>query len=260
MKWYILHHAMYNPNNGSSAKVVFDCAAVFHNKSLNACLIQGPDILISLISVLCQFRALMGDIEKMFYRFKVKKEHRDYWRLLWWKDSDMTLLSIDCRIIIRIFGAVSSPCCANFALKRLANDNKDVVVPPPGDFDMNDLYSRKRWRRVQIMANNFWQQWKKEFVLLLQKRPKWQKAQRNVKIGNVVLLREDDLPRNRWKLGRVVEVISSIDDHVRRVKLIIGDSYLSKDGKRYKDLHILERPIHKLVIIFEHDEYFIVSI
>ena len=82
----------------------------------------------------------------MFYRFKVKKEYRDYWRFLWWKDSDMTLSSIGCRMTIYIFGAVSSPCCANFALKRLANDNKDVVVPPLGDFDMNDLYSRKRWR------------------------------------------------------------------------------------------------------------------
>ena len=63
-------------------------------------------------------------------------------------------------MIVHIFGAVSSPCCANFALKRLANDNKNVVVPPHGDFDMNDLYSRKRWRRVQIMTNNFWKQWK----------------------------------------------------------------------------------------------------
>ena len=119
---------------------------------------------------------------------------------------------------------------------------------------MNDLYSRKRWRRVQIMANNFGKQWKKEFVLLLQKRPKWQKSQRNVKIGDVVLLKEDDLPLNRWKLGRVIEVISAIDAHVRHVKLFISDSYLSKDGKRSKDLHIFERPVHKLVMIFEHIE------
>ena len=85
---------------------------------------------------------------------------------------------------------------------HLLTFKSDVVVPPPGDFNMNDLYSRKRWRRVQIMANNFWQQWKKEFVLLLQKRPKWQKSQRNVKIGDVVLLKEEDLPRNRrLKLG-----------------------------------------------------------
>ena len=128
VKWYIPHHAVYNPKKSSSARVVFDCAAVFHNKLLNVCLIQGTNLLNSLISVLCQFRehpiALMGDIAKMFYRFKVKKEHRDYLRFIWWKDSDMTLPPIDCGMPVHIFGAVSSPCCANFTLKRLANDNK----------------------------------------------------------------------------------------------------------------------------------------
>ena len=135
---------MYNPKKSSSARVVFDCAAVFHNKSLNACLIQGPDLLNSLISVLCQFRehpiALMGDIEKMFYRFKVKKEHRDYLRFLWWKDSDMTLPPIDCRMTVHIFGAVSSPCCANFALKRLANDNKNKFSCETIKFIQNQFY------------------------------------------------------------------------------------------------------------------------
>ena len=70
VKWYIPHHAVYNPKKSSSARVVFDCAAEFHNKLLNACLIQGADLLNSLISVLCQFRehpiALMGDIRKCF--------------------------------------------------------------------------------------------------------------------------------------------------------------------------------------------------
>ena len=39
------------------------------------------------------------------------------------------------------------------------------VAPPPGHFD---IYSRKRWRRVQEITNEFWQRWKKEFVLTLQ--------------------------------------------------------------------------------------------
>ena len=49
VEWYIPHYTVYNPKKSSSARVVFDCAAVFHNKSLNACLIQGPDLLNSLI-------------------------------------------------------------------------------------------------------------------------------------------------------------------------------------------------------------------
>lgn len=34
-----------------------------------------------------------------------------------------------------------------------------VVLPPPGKFESADLYSRKRWRRVQYLANQFWLRW-----------------------------------------------------------------------------------------------------
>ena len=28
----------------------------------------------------------------------------------------------------------------------------DVILPPPGSFDRADLYSRRRWRRIQHIA------------------------------------------------------------------------------------------------------------
>ena len=31
-----------------------------------------------------------------------------------------------------------------------------VVLPPPGKFSTPDLYSRRRWRRVQYLAEQFW--------------------------------------------------------------------------------------------------------
>ena len=133
----MVHHAVYTPKKSSSQRVVFDCDVVFHSRSLNAYLILGPDILKSLICDLCQFReqpiALMGDIEKMLYCFKLKKEHRDYLRLLWWKDSDMTLSTIDCRMTVNIFRVVISPERANFALGRLANDNITFLFVKPSN-------------------------------------------------------------------------------------------------------------------------------
>jgi len=47
-----------------------------------------------------------------------------------------------------------------------------VVLPPPGVFTSADLYSRKWWRRVQHLTNEFWCRWRKEFLLSLQKRQK----------------------------------------------------------------------------------------
>ena len=36
-----------------------------------------------------------------------------------------------------------------------------VVMPPPGEFQKEDIYCRKRWRLVQHLANEFWSKWKK---------------------------------------------------------------------------------------------------
>ena len=36
-----------------------------------------------------------------------------------------------------------------------------VVMPPPSNSTIRDIYSRKQWRRVQHVANEFWCRWKK---------------------------------------------------------------------------------------------------
>lgn len=36
-----------------------------------------------------------------------------------------------------------------------------VVLQPPCVFQRADVYSRKRWRRVQHLAGQFWDRWKK---------------------------------------------------------------------------------------------------
>ena len=55
-----------------------------------------------------------------------------------------------------------------------------VVVPPPGSFQREDVYSRKRWRRVQYLANVFWSRWRKEYLHQLQQRQKWLRPKRNL--------------------------------------------------------------------------------
>jgi len=40
--------------------------------------------------------------------------------------------------------------------KHLLTLKSQVVLPPPGSFEQLDLYSRKRWRRLQYLANQFW--------------------------------------------------------------------------------------------------------
>ena len=106
-----------------------------------------------------------------------------------------------------------------------------VVLPPPGVFQTTDVYSKKRWRRVQHIANEFWSRWRKEYLQNLQSRPKWNLPRRNIQIGDNVIIKDEDLPRNQWRLARVVEACADQDGCVRKVKLVVGDKGLNAKAK-----------------------------
>lgn len=72
-----------------------------------------------------------------------------------------------------------------------------IITPPPGEFVREDLYLQKRWKRVQYLANIFWTRWRKEYLLNLQQRRKWNKTRRDTKINDIVLLQDDGVPRNQ---------------------------------------------------------------
>ena len=125
-----------------------------------------------------------------------------------------------------------------------------IILPPPGQFVKEDLYLQKRWKRVQYLANIFWTRWRKEYLLNLQQRNKWNKTRRNARINDIVLLQEDCVPRNQWKLAKVVEVTPGADGRVRKVKLLVSDS--AKDSKGTRSVRtVLERPIHKTILLLE---------
>ena len=79
-----------------------------------------------------------------------------------------------------------------------------VILPPPGNFQKEDVYLRKRWKRVQYLANVFWSRWRREYVKCLQQRPKWNRPRRNFEKGDLVLIVYDRVARNHWRLTRIV--------------------------------------------------------
>ena len=62
------------------------------------------------------------------------------------------------------------------------------LAPMPGQFVRQDL-ARNWWRKAQYLADQFWVRWRKEYVQNLQKRPKWRTHERNVSVGDIVLLK-----------------------------------------------------------------------
>ena len=86
-----------------------------------------------------------------------------------------------------------------------------VVVPPPGVFQKNDVYCIKQWRAAQHLTNEFWGRIKKGYLQVAQERPKWNRAHPNLAVYGVVLIKDEDTPRNKWTMGRVIGVFPSED-------------------------------------------------
>ena len=106
----------------------------------------------------------------------------------------------------------------------------------PGVFCPEDNYLRKRYRQAHQLANVFWERFRQEYIPLLQARTKWITLQRNICVGDVVLVVDELLPRGQWPLGLVVDVHKSRDELIRSVDV------------RYNDT-VKERPVAKLCLL-----------
>ena len=142
--FYIPHHGVYHPRKPEQIRVVFDCSSKHQDVSLNDVLLQGPDMTNDLIAVLCRFRkepvAIACDVQKMFYQFHVNEEDRDYLRFLWWDKGDITTTPKEYRMTVHLFGAISSPACANFGLKQTAEDGRNDFGDTASEFLRNEFY------------------------------------------------------------------------------------------------------------------------
>ena len=145
--WYLPHHPVLNANKSGKVCVVFDCAAKHQGTSLNAQLLQGPDLTNNLVGILTRFRqepvALMADVESMFHQVHVSPNDCDALWFLWWPNNDFNSEPEEYQMMVHLFGATSSPSCANFGLRRTAEDNcqefsEEAVDSVKDNFYMDD--------------------------------------------------------------------------------------------------------------------------
>ena len=84
--------------------------------------------------------AFISDIEGMFHQVNVNYEHRNLLRFLWWEQGDIKKSLVEYCMTVHLFGAESSPGCANFALKMTADDFEEECSNNAADFVRHDFY------------------------------------------------------------------------------------------------------------------------
>lgn len=70
---------------------------------------------------------------------------------------------------------------------------------------------------MQALREHFWKRWSNEYLNTLQARSKWVKGSPNVVPGLIVLIKEDNLPPQSWKLGKILKIYPGSDSVVRVV-------------------------------------------
>ena len=102
----------------------------------------------------------------------------------------------------------------------------------------------KRVQYLRTIQLHFWKRWSSEYLTSLREFHKFKKSRKVVRIpeiNDIVIIKEEKLPRLQWRLGRVTKLIFGRDNKVRAVSILVG-----KTGT------IIDRPIN-LVYPLEDD-------
>ncbi|XP_038119750.1 uncharacterized protein LOC119769943 [Culex quinquefasciatus] len=95
------------------------------------------------------------------------------------------------------------------------------MIPEPDvmHLKMNQL---DRWQKMRRYSTEFWNRWRDEYIATLQPRGKWRASEENIKLGQLVLVKNDNAPSSAWELARVVAVHPDRAGLVRNVTLRRG--------------------------------------
>lgn len=142
-------------------------------------------------------------------------------------------------------------CLNSRPLCPISSDSRDFNVLTPGHFLTGDALQAlpepslvdikdnhlNRWQYLQKLQQHFWKFWSSDYLAQLQQRPKrLSKEFDNVKIGSLVLVKNENLPSCKWLLARVVNTHAGDDGLVRVVTIRTKDSEF-------------KRPINKLCVL-----------
>ncbi|CAK1589037.1 unnamed protein product [Parnassius mnemosyne] len=103
-----------------------------------------------------------------------------------------------------------------------------IAVPEFNDYLESNISSLKRWQFIQQMLQHFWRRWSQEYLSNLMNRYKWSSREPEPNIGDVVLVKEDNLPPSRWLMGRIVEKHPGIDNVTRVVTIRTKSSFIKR--------------------------------
>jgi hypothetical protein len=125
---------------------------------------------------------------------------------------------------------------------RRINSLPDVVDEP--EEAIGERECTARFRYLSNRLEHFWNRWRKEYLIGLREahRNKGDGSAIAPKVGDVVIVQDDDRKRGEWKMAVVVELVKGRDCVVRGAKVKVVSSgrpvYLSRPVQKLYPLEI----------------------
>ena len=96
-------------------------------------------------------------------------------------------------------------CPANFLYPGVIGHSSVNLFPPkpPGAETL-----RYNWKKTRDLVDLFWTRWTTEYLTTLQRRTKWKGHTKNLYVGQLVLICNEQTVRDQWPLGRIDSVKS----------------------------------------------------
>jgi hypothetical protein len=105
----------------------------------------------------------------------------------------------------------------------------------------------RRFENVQRTQQEFWKRWIEEVFPERLKQSKWKQEKRDLKVGDVVLRKDETAAGQTYKYAKVIKVHTSADGKVRAADI---EYKLPRESV----FRTTTRPIHKLVLIVPIEE------
>ncbi|XP_043659545.1 uncharacterized protein LOC122624160 [Drosophila teissieri] len=139
-------------------------------------------------------------------------------------------------------------CLNSRPISPMSEDPTDLIALSPGHFliggpllavaepEVKEGPSSiiNRWRRLKALTQQFCLRWKEEYLKELHKRNKWKFPTRDLQAGDMVVIKEENLPSNEWRLGRIQVVCPGVDGKVR-----VADALTARG--------VVRRPVAKMI-------------
>ncbi|XP_049886915.1 uncharacterized protein LOC126381474 [Pectinophora gossypiella] len=87
-------------------------------------------------------------------------------------------------------------------------------LPSPTLLDIN-TNRLSRYQHIEQMRQHFWERWRREYLSELQQRNKWKVNQQGLQEGEMVILKDVNLPPLKWRTGRIYKLYPGADGIAR---------------------------------------------